>query len=462
MRFLLIAYDFPPIPSPQALRWAYLTRELVKSGHRVEVIAPDVPGYGPGGLPELPADVIVRRVFPGRLTRFLLGRGRKTTVPATSAATASTADETRGASVEEVLNWKGRLRKSLESSFAGEGSGLNWKGRLAERIKAAVSDRVFPDYRAEWVEHAIAALQVSVAEARPDVVVVSHEPACALPVGIAAARQGLPLVVDLGDPVLAPYTPEKWKKAAFALERDACHAAMMVSVTTDAAAEVLQERHSLPDGKVVVIRQGFDPDFRTDAAHSGVLFDSGMLELLYTGSFYSFRSAQMLLDVVLSVPGVRLSIATIRAPDYLLEYVDRSQGRIRLLGFLPHTAAVAAQRQCDILVNLANADPVQVPGKIFEYLGAGKPVMHLRGEHQDATGTLVSATRAGWDIASTPEQIESALVEAIDCKAAGKLSMRAPRRDQVGQYSWPSLAARWLSDVEAALDRQRRPADAIS
>lgn len=462
MRFLLIAYDFPPIPSPQALRWAYLTRELVKSGHRVEVIAPDVPGYGPGGLPELPADVIVRRVFPGRLTRFLLGRGRKTAVaPPGSMATVSAVDETRGAAVEEALNWKGRLRRSLESSFT-DGSGLNWKGRLAERIKAAVSDRVFPDYRAEWVEHAIAMLQVSVAEARPDVVVVSHEPACSLPVGIAAARQGLPLVVDLGDPVLAPYTPEKWKEAAFALERDACHAAMMVSVTTDAAAEVLQERHSLSDENIVVIRQGFDPDFRADDARSGVLFDSGMLELLYTGSFYSFRSAHMLLDVVLSVPGVRLSIATILAPDYLLEYVERSQGRIRLLGFLPHTAAVAAQRQCDILVNLANADPVQVPGKIFEYLGAGKPVMHLRGEHQDATGVLVSATRAGWDIASTPGQIESALLEAIECKAGGKLSMRAPRRDQVAQYSWPSLAARWLSDVEAALDRRRRSADAIS
>src|SRR5690606_37156346 len=35
MRVLLIAYEFPPSPSPQSLRWAYLSRELVALGHYV-------------------------------------------------------------------------------------------------------------------------------------------------------------------------------------------------------------------------------------------------------------------------------------------------------------------------------------------------------------------------------------------------------------------------------------------
>ena len=37
MRFLLIAYEFPPSPSPQSLRWAYLVRELIALGHQVKV-----------------------------------------------------------------------------------------------------------------------------------------------------------------------------------------------------------------------------------------------------------------------------------------------------------------------------------------------------------------------------------------------------------------------------------------
>ena len=46
LRILLIAYEFPPSPSPQSLRWAYLANRLVAAGHDVHVLAPDI-GDGP-------------------------------------------------------------------------------------------------------------------------------------------------------------------------------------------------------------------------------------------------------------------------------------------------------------------------------------------------------------------------------------------------------------------------------
>ena len=48
---LPIAYEFPPIPLPQSLRWTRLARELARRGHAVHVLAPDVPGDGPAGCP---------------------------------------------------------------------------------------------------------------------------------------------------------------------------------------------------------------------------------------------------------------------------------------------------------------------------------------------------------------------------------------------------------------------------
>ena len=81
MRILLVAYDFPPIPSPQALRWAYLVRELALAGHDVHVLAPDVMGYGVGQLPELPASVVVHRSSAGPVTDFLVARQRANRQP---------------------------------------------------------------------------------------------------------------------------------------------------------------------------------------------------------------------------------------------------------------------------------------------------------------------------------------------------------------------------------------------
>lgn len=456
MHLLLVAYDFPPIPSPQALRWAYLVRELARAGHCVEVIAPDVPGYGRGGLPELPPEVRIHRVEPGRVTRLLLGRrqeAHKASPTASSEAPQVVQAAMAAASVPgevQQLNWKGRLRQRLEQSL-GVRDGLNLKGELAERIKSMMSRWMFPDYRAEWVPFANARLDALLRDGRPDAVVVSHEPACSLPVGLHAARCGIPLVVDMGDPVLAPYTPERWKEEALRLEREVCKAAVMVSVTTEAAADVLTQRHDLPSGRVLVVRQGFDPEFKALDHERQLDFDPSRLELLYTGSFYSFRRAETLLEAVVSLPDVRLTVATISAPDYLVQAADKHPESIRLVGFMPHRAALAAQRDCDVLLNIANADPVQVPGKVCEYLGAGKPVLHLRGSTQDATGALITSLKAGWDIPTEGPAIAASLRELRELHREQRLEEIVGQRNDVQAYAWSSLARKWAAALHVHL-----------
>src|SRR5690606_39301354 len=95
-------------------------------------------------------------------------------------------------------------------------------------------------------------------EVRPDVVVSSHEPATTLQVGLQAARGGFRWVADLGDPVLAPYTPRRWQGRAGRLERDVLREAEHVLVTTPATRELLCDRHGADPRRVTVVPQGFD------------------------------------------------------------------------------------------------------------------------------------------------------------------------------------------------------------
>src|SRR5690606_14207861 len=64
MRILLVAHEFPPIPSPQSLRWAYLVRELCRRGHEVSVLTVDSPADFTG-LPPIPPSVRVYRAIGG-------------------------------------------------------------------------------------------------------------------------------------------------------------------------------------------------------------------------------------------------------------------------------------------------------------------------------------------------------------------------------------------------------------
>ncbi|MFC3551473.1 hypothetical protein ACFOLC_10680 [Lysobacter cavernae] len=454
MRIVLIAYDFPPVPSPQSLRWAYLVRELALQGHEIHVLTPDLPGYGVGGLPVIPATVTIHRVYPGPFSAFLRGRQTRSIAPAPAGTVATEVVQQapppgQSGHAFHELNWKGRVRYRLENGFSERPvSSLNWKGRLAEKCKAGLSYFLFPDYRAEWLPWARKCLHALLEDVRPEIVVTSHEPACSLPLGLEAKRLGYKWVADLGDPVLATYTPARWQDRAGELERDVCLKADLLCVTTEKTAELLEHRHGAGIARRLVVTQGYDASFVDEPSlAASVTFDADKLELLYTGSFYSFRRADALIDAVASVPGMRLSIGTINAPDYIHRAVAEHPGKFRLLGFLSHRTALSAQRRCDVLVNIANADPVQVPGKVYEYLGAKRPIVHMRGADEDATSELIDAVGGGWHASAQSGELAEMLRALKVMKDAGQLPEGAGNPERLVSHSWQRLASLWSSEA---------------
>ena len=417
MRLLLIAYEFPPSPSPQSLRWAYLCRELHRLGHEVHVLTIDLGGSTPG-LPQLPDGITVHRTYAGHV-RGLVARRRR--------------HRERVRAVESAVTTPGEA--PLRASRSG------WKQKLSSLLQRLAGFVWFPDLRGEWLPIGRARLDVLLEEVRPDVVVSSHEPATTLELGLRARAAGFRWIADLADPVLAPYTPSRWHARAQGLEAEVCRQAEHVLVTTPSARDVLRRRHGHA-APISVLTQGFE-DAGDPPEATPVEFDPGRLELLYTGSFYAFRSADALLQAVVDTPGVRLNVATVHAPDALLQAIDRHPDRIRLLGFLPHRTAIATQREADVLVNLANRDAMQVPGKCYEFLGSGRPILHLGDAPGDAVAALVRERRRGWVAASDADGIAACLRELVARKNAGTLTGELSLGvDEVAEFGWSRLAAR--------------------
>jgi len=157
MRFLLIAYEFPPSPSPQSLRWAYLARELIALGHQVKVLTIHLGGETPG-LPHLPSALETHRTFAGP--------------------------------VRGLLAYLRDRRQAQASPGAGAGSPpppssplrppRSWKQSLSEAAQGFAARFVFPDVRGEWFPWARRALTRCLDEFEPDIVISSHEPATSL------------------------------------------------------------------------------------------------------------------------------------------------------------------------------------------------------------------------------------------------------------------------------------------
>ncbi len=461
MRVLLIAYEFTPSPSPQSLRWAYLARGLVWAGHEVHVLTTE-PTWVADGLPELPEQMRIHRVTGGPITSMMAMLARRQ--EAKLRARGKGAQSRSQALAPEVATVPSRDDSKLPSPaptvVAPRESRLNWKGRLVERLKPVAMSFLFPDTRGEWYFPAREALERLLEDIRPDVVVSSHEPATTLELGIHLKRRHrIPWLADLGDPVLADYTPRRWHRRALRVERRVMRLADGITVTAPGTRQLLLERHGAASGVagIEVLSQGFDDQGGSSAALPEGFFDRGLVELLYTGSFYQFRRPDALIDAVLAVPGVRLNVAASVIPDWLRQRFEAQPDKFRLLGFMPHVGVLVLQRQADVLVNIANDNPCQVPGKIYEYLGAGRPILHTGNiVEEDVSASLIRGRRRGW-VCGNREDAQALLRTLVERKRAGRLDPEEIDLDAQGvaEFGWSRQAQR-LARMLASLVEEGR------
>nr|WP_285447130.1 glycosyltransferase [Xanthomonas sp. LMC-A-07] len=417
MRILVCAHDYWPNPSPQALRITRLTEELARRGHDIRVLTRTVASGSMTGSPDL-RGVTILRTSPGKL---------ESTIDRISA---------RRRAVLPVEN-PDKVRREGEF-FAS--NGLNWKGRLIERVRRFADFFWFPDGRSAWCAGALIEGRRQLLW-KPDLILVSHEPAASVRVGLEISRMsGIPLVAELGDPICAPYTPKFWRRRAFKLEQEVCGHARAVVITSEATARLLACRHGQAE-KYHLIPQGFAlaalNSARRHARGAGV-------HLVYTGRFYPFRDPSNLVSAVLRVPGCRLTVAGPALPASVLSSFQEHPDSLHYIGQLSQSAAVALQLDADMLVSIGNAGMTQVPGKLMEYLGTGRPVFHVQPDVMDAGAEIVRREKCGFVTQDDVASIASALEELSVLKQRGQLEAGLRLGPEVFQeYRWDQLALKF-------------------
>lgn len=420
---VVVAYDFPPNPSPQSLRTGKLVEGLLKAGFRVSVLTRKPRSTWSSGFErhqQSPIDVIHCEDEP---IDALVERLRKW---------------------RRVLSWQA-LEEARNPSTGGPSAlQLNWKGRLVALAKRATSGLLYPGESRWWLRKARPELKHLLNGLRPDCVVISHEPAAGLMLHDECAKAGTPLVADLGDPVCAVYTPRRWRRRAFSLEASICARARRVTVSCEAAKTLLRRRHGVDADKIVVLTQGFPEAIqrrREDGRHGQAL------RLVYTGRFYPFRSPANILLAMDGNPSVEFRVAT--TPGNIAGVRDNLPANVRILGELPHDEALDEQASADVLVNIANEGLPQIPGKFFEYMGVPRPILHITHDETDEQAIILRSLRRGWVVRNDAREIKKMLDELAIRHRQGILHDGLDlSQASVDRYRWPRIGASFAGIVE--------------
>jgi len=382
-RVLIIAYYFPPISSGGTFRTLKFAKYLPELGWDPIVVCarPTATDHvDPGLLAELPASVVVERVghlHPKQIEHGLLAGWK--------------------------LLWKLRLRA------------------LATRLEPyKVMQWLAPDPYLTWNLPALQASRRLVRQYHPQIIMTSTPPHSGQWIGLQLKRATrLPWVADFRDPwTQNPFiqTPTSWQaginqrgeRAVFA------HADHIISVTssmTDQMGSLESGKHA---GKITTIENGFDAaDFgglpRTQLA-------GDKLHLAYIGSLYGLQRADLFLTCIDRL----VQEGMIPANDLLVEFMGqdgtgvleayRDSIWLRHTAPQPHSQALSAMTAADVLLLLVPPGASYIhSGKLFEYLGAGRPILALAPLDSEAAKVVQSA-RVG---VIAPPDDESAISAAL-------------------------------------------------
>ncbi len=434
MKVLLVTYYYPPMGGAGVQRALKFSKYLGDFGVQVSVLAAHSRDYVHDAslLAEVPAALAVCRVeHRPWLERVMSRRQRASAAPAVAAATA-----------------------------AGPGTGSSARAGLRDAALRAYAALHFPDDRAGWARRAFAQGRSLIRRQGIELVLSTAPPMSAHWLGMRLARDAqLPWVADYRDLWTdnPGYAAPAWRAA---IDRRAEAAWLRRAAGVVAVTPSWRERFARQIGPmcpVAFIPNGYDeadfsaaaPEIRGDgvfAAAAAAPRDDVVFRLVHTGTFYGPRDPATLLagiELYLSraAPTARpLRLRLVgnmgaRFAQGLRQFEARHPGVIELRAYVPHHQAIAEMRAADALLLVVGAGQGTrasevvagtLPGKIFEYLRAARPMLLLGDERGDAAALLRRHGQGEVADEARPEAIAAALQALVDAAPATRQPAPAP------------------------------------
>jgi glycosyltransferase involved in cell wall biosynthesis len=318
---------------------------------------------------------------------------------------------------------------------------------------------------AVWLPPAWRAARSVATQFRPDVVLTSGPPHWVHLLGLDLKRCfGLPWVADFRDPWVTgsfAHSEGGWKRAWQRWwEARVMRRADRIIHNTPGACAPVQAAYRRDASRMTQLYNGYDPE-----AFDGTppYQRSGPIRVLHAGQLYMGRDPRPVLDAVAGV-GPR------EAPPFEVEFLGRTDyaagsdlaadvrergvaGRVRCGGQVGYQEALAKMRNADVLLLLEPPDrDVGVPAKLFEYLGAGRPILAAAGTSPDLAAVLAQSGAPHRLVGSTDvPAIRRALVELISGVASGAIA--AGPEEGRRRFTREAMAGR----LAATLDGLKRP-----
>lgn len=457
-KVLIIAYIFPPIGGSGVQRTVKFVKYLPEFGWQPLVVCGDdgevfKDGYDPSLLKEIPPETKVWRtdfISPLSLRHWIHRSLRH-----------GSGEETGRQAPADKLKVQG----------SGESGSISNVRKLFRILSKPLSPIEFPpiDAALYWAISVLPLCLKIIKKEKVEVIYTTSFPYSDHVTGYLLKRlTGRPWVADFRDPwtknASAGNTGWRGKCDAWIEKGILNYADRIISVTPTYTLEFQKISPRKQDSRFITIENGYDDiDFAPAKADTTYITKNGKILISHVGMIYDgtalpfFKAVQRLSKEYQS----RLSVRFVGGlPPTEQKWVDENPLAclLELNGRLPHNQAVDEMRNADIVllpIGCGTRWEGHYPGKLFEYMKSGTPIL-LIGPEGDAA-RLVSESCTGYFIdADNTEEIAKFLFALAKSSRQSIDRFYHPRQEIITRYERRYLTSR-LADVLSELAPENIP-----
>lgn len=274
------------------------------------------------------------------------------------------------------------------------------KEKFSQKVLRFIRGNFFlPDARKGWVRFAVKAADELIRKERIDTVVISTPPHSSQLIGMELKKKHADLtwIADLRDPWTDIYYYNEMMHTAIARRRDlelekqvleSCDAA--ITVSNELKRLFLLKSPLLEESKFHVIPNGYDTSDFSDPVEPS----SKEFVITYVGTIADSYEPDVFFRVLRSVlqadPGLPLKMRFVGSISNAVNewcVQDWLKSRVEFIRYVPHHEAVRFMKSSVLLLLLiprVRHDKGILTGKLFEYIGAARPVVGIGPEDGDA------------------------------------------------------------------------------
>jgi glycosyltransferase involved in cell wall biosynthesis len=274
---------------------------------------------------------------------------------------------------------------------------------------------------------------------------------------------GIPWVADFRDIWDQKGLPSNAKRRLYQTKIDPriVGSGSAIVTVSEPLKEMLQKRHKRP---VYVIPNGFDPSDYQDGDAS-VQQNRKVFGIAYTGKvIFPWRDPTPLFQALrkliseghIEPSKTSVSFYGTEADDVVKELRSRAglDDVVRILPRVPLSRSRKIQKQACVLLHLAHGNEKGVlTGKIFEYLGARRPILCIPGD-RDCVDALLIQTNAGVICRNTDETAAQLLRWYKQWQNTGSVSYPG-REEEIMRYSRKEQARQLATLLDGSLVHQK-------